>query len=144
MALPDPQLGLVISYAYLWHREYRAGWDSGRKDRPCVIVLAMRKSSDGGLLVRVAPMTHAAPDDPSVAFEIPLPVKHHLALDAERSWIMLDEINEFVWPGFDLRPIPGAHDRFAYGHLPPILFRQMLERIRAVWQGGRGRLTPRD
>jgi hypothetical protein len=40
MPLPAPQRGLVISYAYLWHHEHRAGLEEGRKDRPCVIVLA--------------------------------------------------------------------------------------------------------
>jgi hypothetical protein len=34
MAFPEPQLGLVISYAYLWHHEHRAGRDEGAKDRP--------------------------------------------------------------------------------------------------------------
>ncbi len=29
MALPDPQLGLVISYSYLWHHEHHAGRDGG-------------------------------------------------------------------------------------------------------------------
>jgi hypothetical protein len=41
MAVPEPQLGLVISYSYLWHHEHREGNDEGRKNRPCGIVLAL-------------------------------------------------------------------------------------------------------
>jgi hypothetical protein len=38
----------------------------------------------------------------SVAVEIPLRVKEHLRLDSERSWVILNEVNVFTWPGFDL------------------------------------------
>jgi hypothetical protein len=37
LALPKRQLGLVISYAYLLHRERRAGREEGVKDRPLEI-----------------------------------------------------------------------------------------------------------
>ena len=40
MSVPNPQSGLVISYAYLWHHEHQGGQEEGRKDRPCVIALA--------------------------------------------------------------------------------------------------------
>ena len=63
MPLPDPQLGLVISYAYLWHHEHQAGQDEGRKDRPCVVVLAVDRGVDG-LIVTVVPITHVPPADP--------------------------------------------------------------------------------
>lgn len=52
-----------------------------------------------------------------------------LGLDGERSWIVLDDFNEFVWPGYDLRPIPGHAGKYDYGFLPPALFKQMAERI---------------
>ena len=39
MALPDPHPGLVISYSYLWHEEYRQGQIEGVKNRPCAVVL---------------------------------------------------------------------------------------------------------
>jgi hypothetical protein len=61
--------------------------------------------------------------------EIPPKVKQHLGLDSERSWIVLDEFNEFAWPGFDLRPLPGAPGRYEYGFLPPALYRKIVERI---------------
>jgi mRNA-degrading endonuclease toxin of MazEF toxin-antitoxin module len=108
MAIPDPQLGLVISCSYLWHHEHRAGREEGRKTRPCVIVVAVETTRRGLTLVRVAPVTHSPPDNPSTAVELPAAVKRHLGLDDGRSWVILDEVNEFAWPGFDLRPIPGT------------------------------------
>jgi hypothetical protein len=57
----------------------------------------------GTAMVRVVPVTHSTPDDPNAAFELPRAVKRHLGLDAARSWVVLDEVNEFTWPGFDLR-----------------------------------------
>lgn len=144
MALPDPQLGLVISYSYLWHHEHNAGRDEGTKVRPCVIVLAMERSANDTIMVRVAPITHSPPGVAAAALEIPGAVKRHLRLDDERSWIILDEVNEFAWPGFDLRPIPPSRDRFTYGFLPPRLFDQLIEKLARVWTAGQGKSTPRD
>jgi hypothetical protein len=46
--------------------------------------------------------------------------RQRLGLDTERSWIITHEVNRFVWPGPDLRPIsPGT---FAYGLLPRSLY----------------------
>jgi len=144
MAFPEPQLGLVISYSYLWHHEYRAGREEGRQERPCVIVLAVENADERITLVRVVPVTHRLPDDPSVAVELPAGVKRHLGLDEERSWVILDELNEFVWPGFDLRPIPGSRGSFAYGFLPPRLFDRLMVTLGDAWRRGRGQATVRD
>ena len=38
---PEPQPGLVISYAYLWSEEAEQGRIESRKDRPCAIVVAV-------------------------------------------------------------------------------------------------------
>ena len=143
MAIPDPQPGLVLSYAYLWHHEHRAGREEGSKTRPCVIVLAQQHSSDG-TLVRVAPVTHRPPDNPDAAFELPFAVKRHLGLDGERSWVILDEVNEFAWPGFDLRPVPHMPRSFAYGFLPPRLFGQMMAKLAEVWKRGQRPTTSRN
>jgi hypothetical protein len=54
--------------------------------------------------------------------------KSHLAqtrlgLDDERSWIITTEMNLFLWPGHDLRPIKrGDLSSIAYGTLPTVLF----------------------
>lgn len=144
MALPDPRLGLVISYSYLWHHEHNAGRDEGTKSRPCVIVLTIDRPDDGTVMVRVVPVTHSAAGVDAAALEIPKAVKRHLGLDEERSWVILDEVNEFAWPGFDLRPIPPSRDRFTYGFLPPRLFDQLMAKLARVWAAGPGKSTPRD
>lgn len=104
MPLPIPEPGLVISYAYLWRSDYERGQEEGTKDRPCVIVLTV-STEEGDSVVTVVPVTHAAPEKPDEAVEIPLPTKHRLGLDAARSWVIVSEVNRFVWPGPDLRPV---------------------------------------
>jgi len=85
MPIPNPEPGLVISYAYLWHREHQAGQEEGRKDRPSVIVLAVERLADGATIVTVLPIAHSAPADAASAIETPPPVKLHLGLDDTRS-----------------------------------------------------------
>jgi hypothetical protein len=129
--LPVPEPGLVISYAYLWRAEYERGQEEATKDRPCAIVL-MASDEGGDTVVTVVPVTHATPADPADAVEIPAATKRRLGLDTARSWIVVSEVNRFVWPGPDVRPISRAEpDRFDYGLLPPSLFRQVRERLAA-------------
>ncbi len=143
MPLPDPQLGLVISYAYLWRHEHHAGNSEGRKDRPCVIVLAVDRGAEG-TKVTVVPVTHTPPRDVALAVELPAAVKRHLGLDDQRSWVMLDEGNRFVWPGFDLRLVPRSNGRYDYGFLPPRLFAAIVTRFEHVWAAQQGHAVPRD
>ena len=133
MALPrTPFPGLIVRYAFLWSDEAHAGRTEARKDRPCVVVLALQREADQRLRVRVAPIA-PAPRHPDRAVEVPQKVKRHLGLDADASWIVLDEANEFVWPGVDLRPIsrtkPGV---WTYGVLPRELFEALQARPRQV------------
>ena len=102
---------MVISYAYLWRREHDQGRDSGAKTRPAVIVL-IAKDMEGETIVIVAPITHSAPSSPDDAIEIPAATKARLGLDRERSWVMISEVNRFVWPGPDLAPLSGKQRRF--------------------------------
>jgi hypothetical protein len=144
MALPDPEPGLVLSYSYLWRSEAHAGMEEGRKNRPCAIVLVVRREADGASLVTVAPITHSPPHDPSVAVEIPQAVKRHLRLDSERSWVVLDDLNMFAWPGFDLAPVPGTKDRYDYGLLPPAFYRKLIEKFFELRRQKPTAPTPRD
>ncbi len=129
MSLPTPEPGLVIPYAYLWRHEHRKGQKEGRKVRPSVVVLAVQDTKGGAPRVTVAPITHTAPTKNGEAIELPPRVKQALGLDDERSWIVLDEVNEFTWPGYDIRPVPGSKDRFAYGLIPPRLYDAIIARI---------------
>ena len=133
MALPKPVPGLVIRYSYLWHSEYRQGRDEGQKDRPCAIIAAIRVDEDGDARVLVLPVTHNPPDHPDLAVEIPAKVKQRLKLDDARSWVMLSEWNEFVWPGPDLRRLPNADESsVAYGMAPPSLYAIIRDRFLAL------------
>jgi hypothetical protein len=106
-------------------------------------VLAVQSEDDGKTVVTVLPVTHSAPRNPAVAVEIPPAVKRHLGLDEERSWIVVDEGNEFLWPGYDLRKIAGT-DRLDFGFLPPRFFDQVLQAFIACSRGGKRRLAPWD
>jgi hypothetical protein len=129
VSFPEPYAGLVIRYSYLWKREYEQGREEGVKDRPCAVVLVVT-DDDGEKEVLVIPIAHTPPSDPNSAVEIPIETKRRLGLDAERSWIVVTEANEFVWPGPDLRPLPGRDaSTVAYGPLPPRLFAHVRDKF---------------
>ena len=146
MTLPDPEPGLVISYSFLWSDEAAAGHAEGKKHRPCAIVLAMTPDSrvPDGRRVIVLPITHTRPKDADAAVELPHGIKRHLGLDDLPSWVVLDELNVFVWPGFDLRHLPGKPGQYAYGYLPPRFFDRLRERLRERRARGRLKAISRD
>jgi len=144
LSLPTPEAGLVIPYAYLWRHKHRKGQEEGRKVRPSVIMLAVQSPKDGAPRVTVAPITHTPTAKDGEAIELPPRVKQALGLDDDRSWIMLDEVNQFAWPGYDIRPVPGSKDRFAYGFIPPKLYDTVIGRILELAAARRVAEIPRD
>jgi hypothetical protein len=128
VSLPEPTSGLVISYAYLWVHEHEQGVEEGRKDRPSAIVAA-RQVIEGREIVTVVPITHSPPKNPADAVEIPAALKAHLGLDDTRSWVVVTETNDFLWPGPDLRPIPDRPGQFAYGRLPARFLAHVRDKI---------------
>jgi PemK-like, MazF-like toxin of type II toxin-antitoxin system len=142
LALPEPVPGLVLHYSYLWHDEHRRGLEEATKNRPCVVVLAVTKD-DGDTMVTVVPVTHTAPRTAEEGVEIPTATKIRVGLDEGRSWIVVSEINRFIWPGVDLLPVPGKGG-YEYGVLPPGLFRQVREGIVGWVLSRRLRTTPRS
>lgn len=143
MGLPRPEPGLVLNYTYLWHGEHRAGREEGRKDRPSVILLCTMREADRAVIVTVLAVTHAAPAESKSAVEIPRAVKRYLGLDDARSWIVIAEGNEFVWPGHDLRKVPNT-DSYAFGILPPRFFDQVRDAFVAFNKAGQSMLTHRS
>ena len=143
MALPEPRPGLVIRYSYLWRHQRRRGRSEGAKDRPCVVVVAIRKAA-GMRLVTVAPITRSPPDDATRALALAPKVRRHLGLDADRSWIVADEVNQFVWPGPDLRPLPARAGSFAYGYLPEDVFEALRSAMIAIHRAGKLRAVRRS
>ncbi|MDH3616456.1 MAG: growth inhibitor PemK [Gammaproteobacteria bacterium] len=144
MAFPEPEVGLVVSFSYLWSDEAAAGHVEGRKARPSAIVMAVRHDEEGPPQVAVVPITHSPHSDPAAAIEMPPRVAEHLGLDSDPCWVVLDELNVFSWPGYDLRQIPGQAGRYDYGFLPPRFFEALVRRITELRQAGRIEVTSRD
>jgi hypothetical protein len=91
----------------------------------------------------VLPITHAMPDDPGIAVELPIRVKTRLRLDGERSWVIVSESNRFIWPGPDLRnPGSGFSDGY-YSALPDALFDEIRERYIILASSRRHATVPR-
>jgi hypothetical protein len=93
------------------------------------VVLVVGRTGAGSPRVYVLPITHSRPAKGVESIEIPLDVARKAKLDAGPSWIILSEFNEFLWPGFDLAPIPGrAPATVAYGYLTPGFFAKVRDR----------------
>ncbi len=128
MAARGPDIGFVIRHAYLWWDEARTGREEGRKDRPCVIV-HMRLNEHQELEIYICPVTHTPPEHPEKGMEIPQGTKARLGLDDDRSWIITTEINRFIWPGPDIRSVPGGG--YSYGPRPAAMTRDLVAQVKA-------------
>ncbi len=142
MTWPAPRIGQVIRYAYLWRREAEAGLEEGRKERPCVIVVAQYRDGAQTRVV-VAPVTHAPPRGDTL--EILPATRRRIGLDDERQWIVLTELNTFLWPGPDLRPAPGQSPASVIIGLLPAKFSALLnESLQALLRARRVAITTRS
>ena len=136
---------MVIRYGFLWSNEADNGFEESRKDRPCAIIVAAKQNEDGEITTILAPITHSPPNDQSTCMELPENIAKSLGLDDQKNWLRYDELNQFVWPGFDLRQIPNQKDQYVYGHLPKPLFNKIREAIlKRAAKKGRARLINRD
>jgi hypothetical protein len=127
VALPEPKSGLVIRYDYLWTHEAAAGRDQG-EDRPTCIIAAIDSLMRPRHVV-LLPITYKPPTGDTVGLEIPTKVKQAIGLDDARSWIIVSEHNVDEWPNAGLAPVPAKPGVFAYGFIPPGLFRQIKARF---------------
>lgn len=101
-------------------------------------------NDQGKAIVLVAPVTHRQPDAPNEGVELPRSTKRRLGLDDDRSWIITTEVNQFEWPGPDLRSTGQADpEDFAYGYIPAKLFEAVVAQIRANSKTVTGRAVPR-
>ena len=116
MKKPDPQIGQIVRFDYLWRDEQMNGRTEGAKERPCAIVIALRPDEKGDPSVMLAPITHAPPRSNQVSLEIPSQAKAATGLDEERSWLVLSEINLVKWS--DAGIIPAHKGQWLYGALP--------------------------
>jgi len=105
-----------------------------------VVVARIERENDR--LVLVAPVTHTPPERAVDGVEIPANVKKHLGLDRERSWIIVTELNRFIWPGPDVRPAPDSESPF-YDALPDWLFERVRHGMLRLAEAGRLNVTKR-
>jgi PemK-like, MazF-like toxin of type II toxin-antitoxin system len=137
MPIGTPRIGQVIHYSFLWS-------DGKEKERPAVIVVATKRGDNDKYRVAVMPITHTPHSDPATSIEIPQKLKDYLKLDHEKSWVVLNEINTFEWPGYDLRKVPDGRTDWEYGQIPPRFHEILLARLRVLRQDNRLTLTSRD
>lgn len=144
---PDPPIGHVIAYEYLWSSKSGKRED-GEKVYPAAIVLA-RRDLGPTPVAYVLGISHMPPDTGRRAIEVPRKLKRFLGLDEEPSWIYTDELNIFVWPGPDLRPANwlsrrSPKDDCIIGHLPDDWFKELVEHLAESRRMGRVRMIKRS
>jgi hypothetical protein len=102
VSLPTPAVGQVVQYAYLWQHGKEQGWTDASKDRPAMIMY-LHKVGDK-VLAAVCPFSTLAPaeDERQASVEIDEATRRGLGLTG-RQWARTDQINTFIWAGFDLR-----------------------------------------
>jgi len=105
-----------------------------------VVVLAKLVEGDFTRII-VAPITHSEPPA-GEGLEIPPSVKRNLRLDEERSWIITTEVNQFIWPGPDIRLSKGSESPL-YGTIPAKLFDEATRQISDNAKAGQAVITKR-
>lgn len=105
-----PKVGHVLRYVYLFAHEQKAGRDEGVKERFVVVIAIVGKRYS------VAAITTKG-EGRANALPLPAPVANAAGVEPGSS-VVIDEINLFTWPGFDIRPLMKGKG-FIAGRLPP-------------------------
>jgi hypothetical protein len=132
----EPSNGLVISYNYLWAREYDRHEESGRKARPvCVQIIVT--SGKGGTLVALFPITSQPPRADRSTLEIPEMEARRVGLKTP-AWIIIDE-----WNLDDLAKSPHIADARPLGTLSPVFVKRIRKEAAARIRARHYRSIPR-
>lgn len=123
MPKPDPQVGLVVRFEYIWQSQDQAS--KGDKCRPCIIILAVAATDDTPAKAMVCPITHSAPRDGDIGLAIEEEEKLLMGLDTDNQWVIVSEANLFPWN--DIGLVQLANASWTYGTTP----RDLMERVRA-------------
>ena len=92
----------------------------------------------------VSAVIHTPPAADAAAGEMARRVKRHLGLNDARSWIVVNEVNQVDWSGFDLRRLPRQNDPFAYDFIPPRLYEGVKATLLGTHAQRTKRAMPRD
>lgn len=128
MSLPNPQVGLIIRYEYLWISEKLEGQNRGEKHRPCVIILAVQPTSSDPAKAMVCALTHSEPRDDDVGIEVPDEAKAQMGLTDKRQWVIVSEANLVGWDD------PGIVELRSGGWTYGLMVRPLMEAVRAKYQ----------
>ena len=115
-----PKRGDIFTYCYLFTHEADKGIVEGRKDRPIMVIAV-----DGDDYL-VAAITTKGERNPN-AIAIPSEVAAITKLDPG-SAIVVSELNNFTWPGYDIRPL-AKQTSYVTGTMPPRFFAHILGQI---------------
>jgi hypothetical protein len=140
---PEPRVGMVINYAYLWARQADQGMDAGEKIRPCAI-LAVREEEDKTKTVFVSPITHTPPFNPRAGILLGQATGDRLGLNTRNSWLMCSEVNEFTWPGYDMYLVQRQPQSYVFGDLPRSVLIQAREKLAEFHGQSRLKFVPRN
>jgi hypothetical protein len=116
MKKPDPQIGQIVRFDYLWRREAHSGLKDGLKIRPCAVIVARRRLDTGDFEVLLAPITHSPPSQPSEGYALPEQARPITGLDHQKSWLITSELNEVRWT--DAGFTPARPEQWLVGQLP--------------------------
>jgi hypothetical protein len=88
-----------------------------------MIVLAVQREGKA-TIVTVVPITRRAPPASDLAVKLSVEAKRRLGLDdSGPSWIITNDVNEFAWPGPDIRRVATKPStKFVYGLVPRAMF----------------------
>lgn len=134
-----PPVGHVIAYQYLWASQ-AATREDGAKTYPCAIVLAQETREGEPPIAYVVAISHTPPVKGRRTVSVPPKLKRHLGLDDLPSWVYVDELNVFSWPGPDIRPgdhlprRPAAIDNVVIGQLPSDWFELLKQGVDAAYR----------
>lgn len=130
-----PERGDVIEFAFLFKHERDAGRLEAVKSRRCVVIAVL----EGGRRVVVAPITGTEPTH-----------ANKMALRAGQvglkrpSWIITDELNVTVWPGYDLRHAAAPSGAWwRHGRVSDAVRQRLADDIERLILGGSAKVVGR-
>lgn len=129
MPLPNPQVGLIIRYEYLWVSEALQGQNRGEKHRPCVVILVVPANAGKPAKAMVCALTHSEPRGDDVGIEVaPDEAKAGMGLSNRPQWIIASEANLVDWDDAGIVELKSGG--WVYG----VMIRPLLEETRAKYQ----------